>query len=268
MSSEENQGSEDDTVEFEELPEIDQENPEGTGEAEGASGDEGGEGEIDAAKGGKDYKKPGKGYKYTCPAGQVWDPKVKKCVPIKKGAATYTCPEGEEWDEKAGKCVKKGGQEGFKGKDYTCPANEVWDAGKKKCVPIKEALDERDLRIKELTDIVNNVQVALRLKEIETEVDQQIQAGHLAPVQRDKAVKFMAALPQGNVTDFISILSHQKFPVGEETGRTTSVEPPGAEKKGIGESEEIKDLKPEEKEDLKKRFGIDNLVEERGVKKK
>ena len=232
------------------------------------------------------YPKPGyPSPDYGCPPGQKWDKDAKKCVPVKKGEEgsesgtaefarekEYRCKAGEVWDEKEGKCVPvKAGQEGtdFAGrdKDYKCGAGEVWDDKKGKCVPIKEALAERDAKIKELSDILSGVQSALRLKEIETTVDEQIRGGHIAPSQRDKVVNFMAGIPDDKHSDILGIFAHQKFPLATETSGGTPPQKPGEVKNKIGETESIEGLSEEDKAELAKRFEIPQLVAARGVKK-
>ena len=233
-------------------------------------------GTIEAAR----YPKGAKTYK--CAPGYAWDPKKKACVKVKKEIAgpeetglmevseeellamakKKTCPAGQEWDDKAGKCVPvKKGQ-----KPDECPVGEVWDDKAKKCVPVKEALAARDTVITDLTARMKQMEDALRLKKIEGQVEDQIRTGHIAPVQRDKVISFMAGLPDEKLEDLTGIFSHQKFPLQKETGGQVT-KPPGTEKKGIGESESAKDLSDEEKAVLMKRYGIDRLISERGVKR-
>jgi len=251
-------GAGDETVTFEELPEMDQNT--------GNTGDQ-----IDAAG----YKKPG--YEkpgYQCPQGQKWDKDLKKCVPIKKeGEGTedfakekeYKCKAGEVWDESKGKCVPISEASDYaKEKGYKCGAGEVWDEKKGKCVPVKEALSERDAQIialdtkvKELSDALGAVQAALRSKNIEAVVDTQIQGGHIAPSQRGKVISFLEGIPDAKHSDLLGIFSHQKFPLATETSAQESTKPPveGEEK-----------LTDEKKAELRKKFEIDKLINEKGVK--
>jgi len=221
----------------------------------------------------KGYRYPSaKAKTYKCPPGYAWDAGKRACAKVKKGTeGPETCDLVEVIEAaEAGATAPPSPPEPIVGQGdkypYTCPAGEVWDPKKKKCVPAKEALEERDTQIEGLTTRLKAVEDALRLKNIETTVEEQIQAGHLAPVQREKAINFLAGIPDEKRDDLIGIFAHQKFPLQEETGGTQT-KPPGETKKGIGESETAKDLSEEDKKTLMKRFRIDELMDERGVKK-
>lgn len=279
MSSAQNPpGSGDDVVGFEELPEL-------TGDGEG--GDQGSSQGGDAGAGAPPaevlYQKDSKTYK--CPPGYKWDAEKKACAKVKKemdGPDTvdlvevsedeliaaardkYECPAGQEWDKKSGKCVPvKKAADG----PGTCKAGEVWDADKKKCVPTEEALRGKDATIEDLKGRLESVENQLRMKKIETRVDEQIQSGHIAPVQRDKVINFAAGLPDEKLDDLTGIFKHQKFPIGEESGSLESKPPGEATVDKIGESESIEKMSEEDKAELKKRFGIDELESEKGVRK-
>jgi len=255
-------GSGDELMTFEELPEVKDQDKGNTGE------------QVDAAG----YKKPG--YEkpdYGCPQGQKFDKDLKKCVPIKKeGEGTedvdfakekgYKCKAGEVYDEAKGKCVPiSEASEYAREKGYKCGAGEVWDDKKGKCVPVKEALSERDTQIvalstkvSELSNALGAVQAALRSKNIEAVVDSQIQAGHVAPAQRGKVISFLEGIPDEKHSDLLGIFSRQKFPLATETSSQESKKPTGE-----GAEEPLTD---EKKKELRKKFEIDKLVGEHGVK--
>lgn len=266
MSPEENQiGSEDGVVSFEELDEAG--DVENTGENPPANSVV--EETVQAAKG---YKYPTtKSKTYKCPPGYAWDPAKKTCVKVQKEIAG---PEQAELVEvieesKTVEGATTSPTEMAAAKDkypYSCPAGEVWDPKKNKCVPSKEALSERDTIIGDLTKRLQGVENALRLRNIEIIVDEQVQAGHLAPVQREKAISFFSGIPDQKHSGLLEIFSHQKFPLKEEVGATETVAS-GAAKKGIGEADSAKDLTPDDRKELMKRFKINDLVEEHGVKR-
>jgi hypothetical protein len=248
-------GSADDQViTFEELPEL---NPDGSNKGNNAG--QVGE-QIDAAG----AKGPG----YGCPQGQKFDKDAKKCVPIKKGgdgtegrAQEYKCKVGEVWDETAGKCVPVSQAAA----SCTCAPGEVFDDKKGKCVPVKEALSARDAeilslgdKVKNLSDALGIVQDALRAKNIEAEVDTQVQAGHIAPSQRGKVISFLQGLPDDKRPDLIGIFARQKFPLATETSAQESVKPADE-----AADEKITD---EKRKELKSKFGINDLIKEHGVK--
>ena len=211
------------------------------------------------------YPKGSKTYK--CPPGYAFDPKKAKCIKVKKGAEGPA--ECDLVEIISGEPVKPLSTEPIEGQEgngdkgpYTCPPGEVYDDKKKKCVPVKQALDERDAEISQLRTTVNNVTDALRMKKIEGTVDEQVAGGHLAPVQRDKAISFLSGLPDDQHESLLGIWEHQKFPLGEEGGTQATKLPTEV---GIGESESAEGLTNEAKAFIMKTHGIRSLVKERGI---
>jgi len=185
-----------------------------------------------------------------------------------EGTSAGTIPQGTEQTNAAKpptQTVTPGVIQDAKPKDGECGAGEVWDEKKKKCVPVKEALAERDTAIQDLSTRLNKVTDELRMKKIETNVDEQIAAGHLAPVQRVKAISFLAGLPDEKQEDLLGIFAHQKFPLGQESGGQTQGAP--TKKDEIGDSESAENLSDKAKKFIMEKHGLTEIFEEKGYRK-
>ena len=121
-------------------------------------------------------------------------------------------------------------------------ANELSD--------VRKEFDELKLELTRLKD-------ERRLAEIAQKVDHQIEEKHLAPKQRDQVIKLMAKLPEGYHDELLSTFATQKFRGFEDVGRT-DVRRPG----------ELPKIDEETRMRLLKEHGIDELIDERGTRKR
>ncbi|MCK4964962.1 MAG: hypothetical protein KAS54_07760, partial [Dehalococcoidia bacterium] len=115
---------------------------------------------------------------------------------------------------------------------------------------VREEFDELKLELLRLKE-------ERRLAEIAQRVDEQIDEKHLAPKQRDHVIKLMAKLPVIYHDDLLSTFATQKFRGFEDVGRTDVRRP--------GEPEEIDE---ETRMRLLREHGIEDLIAERGVKRR
>jgi len=114
----------------------------------------------------------------------------------------------------------------------------------------REELDELKLELVRLKE-------ERRLAEIAQKVDEQIDEKHLAPKQRDHVIKLMAKLPETYHDEFLSTFATQKFRGFEDVGQTDVRRP--------GERPEIDE---ETRMRLLEEHGIDDLIFERGTKRR
>ena len=121
-------------------------------------------------------------------------------------------------------------------------ANELSD--------VRKEFDELKLELTRLKD-------ERRLAEIAQKVDHQIEEKHLAPKQRDQVIKLMAKLPEGYHDELLSTFATQKFRGFEDVGQT-DVRRPG----------ELPKIDEETRMRLLKEHGIDELIDERGTRKR
>lgn len=115
---------------------------------------------------------------------------------------------------------------------------------------VREEFDELKLELLRLKE-------ERRLAEIAQRVDEQIDEKHLAPKQRDHVIKLMAKLPVMYHDDLLSTFATQKFRGFEDVGRTDVRRP--------GEPEEIDE---DTRMRLLREHGIEDLIAERGVKRR
>jgi len=115
---------------------------------------------------------------------------------------------------------------------------------------VREEFDELKLELLRLKE-------ERRLAEIAQKVDEQIDEKHLAPKQRDHVIKLMAKLPETYHDDLLSTFATQKFRGFEDVGQT-DVRRPG----------ELPEIDEETRMRLLSEHGIDDLVAEKGVKRR
>ena len=114
----------------------------------------------------------------------------------------------------------------------------------------REELDELKLELTRLKE-------ERRLAEIAQRVDEQIDEKHLAPKQRDHVIKLMAKLPETYHDELLSTFATQKFRGFEDVGQT-DVRRPG----------ELPELDEGTRMRLLKEHGIDDLIFEKGTKRR
>jgi len=184
-----------------------------------------------------------------------------------KEAASYKdfmkkCMEG-------GKSLKECGEE-YK-KKYPEPApkeEEIAEVEQLAAKLLKEKKPEDDEEKDEKDAVISDLQIRLKKLEDEKElsgvtakVDALIKDKHLAPVQRNMAIKLSARLndeDQGELLEFFR--TTQKFSVDQDVGHLPSNRP-GATGGGI-------DLTPERKEELLKLHGLDGLIADKADQSK
>ena len=115
---------------------------------------------------------------------------------------------------------------------------------------VREEFDELKLELLRLKE-------ERRLAEIAQKVDEQIDEKHLAPKQRDHVIKLMAKLPVMYHDELLSTFATQKFRGFEDVGQTDVRRP--------GDPLEIDE---ETKMRLLREHGIDDLITERGMKRR
>jgi len=115
---------------------------------------------------------------------------------------------------------------------------------------VREEFDELKLELVRLKE-------ERRLAEIAQKVDEQIDEKHLAPKQRDHVIKLMAKLPVMYHDELLGTFATQKFRGFEDVGQTDVRRP--------GDPLEIDE---ETRMRLLREHGIDDLVDEKGVKRR
>ncbi len=115
---------------------------------------------------------------------------------------------------------------------------------------VREEFDELKLELLRLKE-------ERRLAEIAQKVDEQIDEKHLAPKQRDHVIKLMAKLPVMYHDELLSTFATQKFRGFEDVGQTDVRRP--------GDPLEIDE---ETRMRLLREHGIDDLISERGIKRR
>jgi myosin heavy subunit len=168
-------------------------------------------------------------------------PEIRKELDELKEKATELAKVREEFDE-----LKEGASELAKVREeFGELKQEASELAK-----VREEFDELKLELLRLKE-------ERRLAEIAQKVDEQIDEKHLAPKQRDHVIKLMAKLPVMYHDDLLQTFATQKFRGFEDVGRTEVRRP--------GEPEEIDE---ETRLRLLREHGIDDLIAERGVKRR
>lgn len=124
----------------------------------------------------------------------------------------------------------------------------------------KEANLELDAVKKEMAELkldLARIKEEKRLAEISHTVDKQVEEKHLAPIQRDKVIKLMAKMDDDLHEEFLGTYSSQKFRGFEDVGRSDLRKP--------GEPETLDE---ETRKRISKEFGLDELIEEKAMKKR
>jgi hypothetical protein len=168
-------------------------------------------------------------------------PEIRKELDELKAKANELVKVREEFDE-----LKEGASELAKVREeFGELKQEASELAK-----VREEFDELKLELLRLKE-------ERRLAEIAQKVDEQIDEKHLAPKQRDHVIKLMAKLPVMYHDDLLQTFATQKFRGFEDVGRTEVRRP--------GEPEEIDE---ETRLRLLREHGIDDLIAERGVKRR
>jgi len=115
---------------------------------------------------------------------------------------------------------------------------------------VREEFDELKLELVRIKE-------ERRLAEIAQKVDEQIDEKHLAPKQRDHVIKLMAKLPVMYHDDLLSTFATQRFRGFEDVGKT-DVRRPG----------ELPEINEETRMRLLREHGIEDLIAERGMKRR
>lgn len=121
------------------------------------------------------------------------------------------------------------------------------------------AKDESALaaKVEELEKKLAEMSAAKELAEITSEVNSMISAKNLAPAQRESIIKLSAKMDAPTRAEFFSVFKAQKFRVAEDAGQAKQ-EKPGEE--GV--------MTPDRRKDLMAKFGIDELIADKGVRRR
>ena len=143
-------------------------------------------------------------------------------------------------------------------KNYACPYLYKAPAGGESpetAEAIKELQKKTDKEKEALQGQIDELVDDKKERDAETETTKLLQAGRIGPKQKDLVVKLFTARPE-LIPNFTSIFDMQKLvPIGEEKGEQVS------EKEGD-------ELSEEDRARIRREQGLDQLREERGVKKK
>ena len=125
--------------------------------------------------------------------------------------------------------------------------------------PTGPAKDESALaaKVDELEKKLAEMSAAKELAEVTGEVNSMISAKNLAPAQRESIIKLSAKMDAATRAEFFNVFKAQKFKVAEDAGKAKQ-EKPGEE--GV--------MTPERRKELSAKFGIDDLIAEKGVRRK
>ena len=115
-----------------------------------------------------------------------------------------------------------------------------------------------ELKVKELENQLAQLTKSKELAEIEVKVDGLIQEKHLAPAQRAAVVKLSAQLDSATRDGLLNVFKTQKFNFNKDVGKIETPKPAVDAKAARS---------PERTTELMKTFHIDELIDDKGVKK-
>lgn len=183
-----------------------------------------------------------------------------------KGEKEKVKPEGEEEEETEmmdrKEFIKKCMEEG---KDLeTCSAEfkEKYPDPAKKEEGAEELGEKGEVSelSKRMTDLEGKYAALLKEKElagVSTKVEELVRDKHMAPVQKEMAIKLAAKLDEGEQDEFLNFFRRtQKFSVHQDVGIISSDKP------GVGGS----DITAERREELIKLHGLDGLIDDKADK--
>lgn len=158
------------------------------------------------------------------------------------------------------KCMKEGKSmkecaDAYK-KAYPEPPKKEEIAEVEKLAGELERETETQKQLKELRAEVDRMKEAERLTDVTAKIEGLISEKHLAPSSRETVVKLAAKLTPDLQTEYLNSFRGQKFRGFEDVGKQQS-EAPGAAK-----------LDEETKKRIMKAHGIDDLIEEKGLKRR
>ena len=109
-------------------------------------------------------------------------------------------------------------------------------------------------KVEDLERKLDELAKAKDLGEVTSEVEKLIAAKHLAPVQREKAIKLASNLDAEERTDFYDFWKTQRFTISDDVGSLESPKPgtPGAA------------MTPEYRAEILKRSGLGDLIKDKG----
>jgi len=185
----------------------------------------------------------------------------------KKGEEEEVEDEEEEDKEMADfkTFVKECMQEGKSLKECTEEAKEKYpEPSKEEIAEVEQLAAESEPKDKEMADRLTELENELAklkqekaLGEVSAKVDMLVKDQHLAPVQRDGAIKLAAQLSPKAQDEFLNFFRNtQKFTVHADVGKTSSDKPGG----GAGE------ITPERRQALIKAHGLDGLIADKADK--
>jgi len=122
--------------------------------------------------------------------------------------------------------------------------------------PKEEPAQEELPELSALENRVAELEGQLHMEKVSNEVSQLVSAKHLAPIQRDAVIKLSARLSEEDRVAFLGVFKTQKFKVAEDAGQASQTRPG-----------ELGKMTPERKAEIIKLHGIDDLIQDRAVKK-
>jgi len=123
--------------------------------------------------------------------------------------------------------------------------------------PAKAEASELAKKVQELEKKLAAMAEEKKLAEVTGEVNALVMAKHLAPAQREAVIKLSAKMDPTLRTDFLGVFKTQKLTANIDAGKIDTSLP-----------EATGTITPERRKELMEKFGIDELIADKGVRRR